>query len=128
MIHGSVVNDTFSLKITPLSPSTALRKAREVADMLIKHHVSKEPVPPVFFLYMDRGSEQRTNFVSVKITMIGLQKFLYLNQVVFARTAPGHSFLNPAVKVNCTLNLGFYDIRRMCSLDAGLGYEKRIHK
>ena len=32
----------FLLKITALSPSTALQNAREVADMLIKHHGSKK--------------------------------------------------------------------------------------
>ena len=39
------------LKITAISPSNALRNAREIADALIKHHGSKEAVPPVLFMY-----------------------------------------------------------------------------
>ena len=52
------------LKITALSPSTALRNAREVADMLIKHHGSKEAVPPVL-IYTQTGVQNIRQILSV---------------------------------------------------------------
>ena len=96
--------------------------------MLIKHHGSKEAVPPVSFLYTDKGLEHRTNFVIVKIAIIALQKFLNLDQIVVARTAPGHSFRNPVEKVNCILNLGLYGIGCMHQQASDAEFEYEISK
>ena len=65
-----------------MSSFTTLRNARLVADMLVKDHGSKEAIPPVLFLYTNEGPEHTTNFVSVTIAMIALQKFLQLDQLV----------------------------------------------
>ena len=56
-------------------------------------------------MYTDGGPENRTTFLSVKIALICLQKFLNLDQALAVRTAPGHSYHNPADKINCVLNL-----------------------
>ena len=115
------------LKIAALEPSTALRNARETADILIEHY-GAENVPPVLFLYTDGGPEHRTNFLSVKIAMIALKKFLNLDLLVAARTAPGHSFRNPAEKINCILNLGLYGIGIMRKASNDVEFEHELCK
>ena len=69
-----------SLKITATDPSSALRNAKEIANVLIEKYGTKENVPPVLILYTDGGPEHRTTFLSVKIAMISLQKYLNLDQ------------------------------------------------
>ena len=63
-------------------PSTALQNATEVANFLIEKFDTKEAVPPVLILYTDGGPEHRTTYLSVKIAMICLQKYLDLDQVL----------------------------------------------
>ena len=91
-------------------PSTALQNATEVANVLIEKFDTKEAVPPVLILYTDGGPEHQTTYISVKIAMICLQKYLDLDQVLAVRTAPGHSYRNSAEKINCLLNIGLYGI------------------
>ena len=79
-------------------------------------------------MYTDGGPEHRTNFLSVKIAIIALQKFLDLNQIIVARTAPGHSFKNPAEKINCILNLGLYGIGCMRQRSSNAEFEFEIAK
>ena len=98
------------LKITAISPSSALKNAREVGDVSIVKYGSVEQIPPALIMYTDGGPEHRTTFLSVKITIIALQKFLNLDHILVARTAPGHSYRNPTEKINCILNLGLYGI------------------
>ena len=93
------------LKITVISPSSALSNAREVVDVLIAKYGSIEQIPPALIMYTDGGLEHRTTFLSIKIAIIALQKFLKLNHILVGRTAPGHSYRNPAEKINCILNL-----------------------
>ena len=45
--------------------------------------------------------------------MICLEKYLDLHQVLALHTAPGHSYQNPAEKINCLLNTGLYGIGSM---------------
>ena len=61
------------LKITAISPSSALRSTREVADVLIAKYGSIEQIPPALIMYSDRGLEHGTTFLSVKIEIIALQ-------------------------------------------------------
>ena len=67
-------------------------------------------VPPILGVYTDGGPEHQSNFLSVQIAYIALQRFLDLDMLIAARTAPGHSFKNPLEKVNCILNLTLYGI------------------
>ena len=52
--------------------------------------------------------------MSVKIAVIALQKSLNSDMIIALRIAPGHSFKNPAERVNFILNLGLYGIGVMC--------------
>ena len=70
----------------------------------------KQNIPPIIILYTDGGPEHRSNFLSVKIALIALQKSLNADMLVAVRTAPRHSFRNPVEKVNCVLNIGLYGI------------------
>ena len=98
------------IKMTATNPSSALRNLTEIAKVLINKYGSKGAVPPILILYMDGGPEHRTTFLSVKIALICIQKFLNLDKVLAVRTAPGNSYCNPAEEINCVLNLGLYSI------------------
>lgn len=50
------------LKITATEPSSALRNASEIANLLIKKFGSKQNIPPVLIIYTDGGPEHRTTF------------------------------------------------------------------
>ena len=80
----------------------------EVEDILNHRYQGKQNIPPIIILYTDSGLEHRSNFLSMKITLIALQKSLNADMLVAVRTAPGHSFRNPVEKVNCVLNIGLY--------------------
>ena len=69
-------------KVCVGDPSTALQNATEVANVLIEKFDTKEAVPPVLILYTDGGPEHQTTYISVKIAMICLQKYLDLDQVL----------------------------------------------
>ena len=99
-----------SINISATDPSTALRNATAVPNVLIEKFNTKEAGPPVLILYTDGGPEHRTTFLSVKIAIICLQKYLDLDQVLAVRTAPGHYYRNPAEKINCLLNISLYGI------------------
>ena len=59
---------------TAISPSSAFRDAREVADVLIAKYGSIEQIPPALIMYTDRGPEHRTTFLCVKTAIIALRK------------------------------------------------------
>ena len=86
------------IKISATDPSTALQNGTEVASALIEKFDTKETVPPVLILYTDSGPDHRTTYLSDKIC---LQKYLDLDQVLAVRIAPGHSYRNPAEKIDC---------------------------
>ena len=115
------------IKMTATDPSSALRNATEIAKVLINKYGSKEAVPPILILYTDSGPEHHTTFLSVKIALICLQKFLNFDQVLAVRTAPGHSYRNPAEKINCILNLGLYGIGSMRKHSTNPEFEQTLH-
>ena len=78
------------LKITATDPSSALRNAVEVEDILTHHYQGKQNIPPIIILYIDGSPEHRSNFLSMKIILIALQKSLNAYLLVAVRTAPGH--------------------------------------
>ena len=116
------------IKISATDPSTALRNATEVANILIEKFDTKEAVRPVLILYTDGGPEHRTTYLSVKIAMICLQKYLDLDQVLAVRTAPGHSYRNPAEKINCLLNIDLYGIGCMRQHSADPFFEQSLSR
>ena len=84
------------VKITATEPSSALRNSVEIKNALIKKYGTKENIPPIVIIYTNGGPEHRTNFLSVKIAVIALQKLLTSDMIIALRTAPEHSFKNPA--------------------------------
>ena len=129
-VDGSWYRGTpyLGVKVTALQSSTALRNAREIAGCLILRYGSKEVFPPVLIVYSDGGPEHRTTFLSVKIAMIALSKFLNLDMLLLARTAPGHSWTNPAEKINCILNLGLYGIGAMRTESSDVEFEASLKR
>ena len=114
------------IKMTVIDPSSALHNATEIAKVWINKYGSKEAVPPILILYTDGGPEHHT-FLSVKIALICLQKFLNLDQVLAVCTAPGHSYCNPGDKINCILNLGLDGIGSMCKHSTDPAFEQTLH-
>ena len=78
------------VKITATEPSSALRNSVEIENALIKKHGTKNNIPPVVIIYTDEGPEHRTNFLSINIAVIALQKSLNSDTIIALRTAPGH--------------------------------------
>ena len=95
--------------------------------MVAKKLYPPPPPSPTFILYTDGGPEHSTTFLSVKITLICLQKFLNLDQVLAVCTAPGHSYRNPAEKINCVVNLGLYGIGCMRKNSVDPEFEQTLH-
>ena len=62
----------------------------------------------------------------VKTAIIALEKFLNLDCILTARTAPGHSHHNAAEKINCRLNLGLYNIGVMKKSSIDLKFEHKL--
>ena len=60
----------------------------------------------MLFLYSDGGPDHRLTYMSVKLSVISLFLYLDLDYLCAARTAPYHSFRNPAERVMSVLNLG----------------------
>ena len=117
------------LKITATEPSTALRNAAELKDVLLTRHSSMEAIPPIIILYTDGGHEHRTTFLSVKIAIILLQKYLNADMVLHVRTEPGHSFTNPPEQINCILSIGLYGIGVMRkSMHSEPEFEKKLEQ
>ena len=87
----------------PLLPS---RHSAEVANILKDSSVDY----PVLFLYTDGGPDHRITYLSVKLTLISLFRYLDLDYLCVCRTAPYHSFRNPAERIMSVLNLGLQSI------------------
>lgn len=64
-----------------------------------------ESVRPILFAYIDGGADNRTTFRSVQLAWILAFMELDVDMIVAARTAPGHSYVNPAERCMSTLNL-----------------------
>ena len=60
---------------------------------------------PVLFAYTDGGGDHRSTYLSVQLSWILLFYALDLDMLVMCRTAPGHSYDNPAERCMSTLNL-----------------------
>ena len=83
------------------APSSPIRHATEVSAVLVSCH---SPVPPILFVYTDRGPVHRITYVFVPISLVAL--FLHHDYICVARTVPCHSWRNPVECVMVLLNLG----------------------
>ena len=90
------------VKDTVLQPSTPARHAAELSALLATGAQTKL----VLFAFTDGGSDHRSTFLSVQLAWILLFLELDLDMIITCRTAPGHSYMNPAECCMSVLNLG----------------------
>ncbi|CAC5408779.1 unnamed protein product [Mytilus coruscus] len=86
--------------------SSPWRHATEMSKMLQE----KENVPTCLLLYSDGGPDHRLTFHAVKLSLIVLFKKLDLDFLVAGRTAPGHSWLNPAERIMSIVNIALQNV------------------
>ena len=100
-LTGSFYNGQLHVlvKDSVLQPSTPLRHATELFNLL------KTSPKPLLFAFTDGGGDHSTTFLSVQLAWILLFLALDLDMLVACRTAPGHSYVNPAERCMSTLNL-----------------------
>ena len=102
------------MKDSVFQPSNPFKHGRELLKMLSQ----KDNRKPVLMLFTDGGPDHRMTYHSVKLSLIVLFRRLNLELLVAGRTAPGHSWVNPAERIMSLLNLAFENAalsRRECS-------------
>lgn len=82
-------------KDSAFEPSSPIRHAAELVSILR----SKSITHPVVFLCSDGVPDHHVTYTSVKLALIALILELNLDYLCAARTAPYHSFRNPAERV-----------------------------
>lgn len=92
---------TVILKDAAFEPSSLIRHSVELVNIL--ENDQQKPIP---FLYSNVGPDHRLTYVNVQIALIALFRYLDLNYLLAARTAPCHSWRNPVERVMPTLNMG----------------------
>jgi hypothetical protein len=80
--------------------SSPFRHAVEIEKFL-----RKSEIKPVLILFSDGGPDHRLTYHSVKLSLIVLFKRLGVDTLIALRTAPGHSWLNPAERIMSILNI-----------------------
>ena len=93
-------------KDTTFEPSSPCSHATEVISILGERAVGY----PVLFLYTECRPGHHLTYVSVKLTLITVFRMLDLDYLCASRTAPHHSFRNPAERVMSVLNLGMQSV------------------
>ena len=88
------------------SPSSALKHSHVVIDILDKTH----QIQPILALFTDGGPDHRPTLLSVHLALIALFLRLNLDMLVAARTAPGHSFVNPVERIMSLFNIALYSV------------------
>ena len=109
-ISGSFYNGqvTVSYKDSVFEGSNPFRHAVEM-----EHILRQNELKPILILYSDGGPDHRLTYHSVKLALIILFKRLGLDTLIAARTAPGHSWLNPAERIMSVLNIGLQNVALM---------------
>ncbi|PKY62399.1 hypothetical protein RhiirA4_488807, partial [Rhizophagus irregularis] len=105
--HGNVF---VSYKDTVFQPSNAIRHATEFFNAIQLHYTF---IPPILCLYTDGGPDHRTTFGSVQISLICLFLRGDFDFLIALRTAPYHSWANPAERIMSIINLGLQGVAIM---------------
>lgn len=104
-VHVSVKDKIFQ-------PSTAMRHATELLSIL-RAYESNDDVnleKPILFLFTNGGPDHRATFDTVKLSLLVLFIQLDLDMLVALRTAPHHSWVNPAEGCMSILNLALQHV------------------
>lgn len=107
---------TLGMKDSVFQSSNPFRHAVELQHILNLKGEQK----PVLMMFTDGGPDHRVTYHAVKLALIVLFKRLGLEMLVAGRTAPGHSWTNPAERIMSLLNLAFQNAalsRNECSSD-----------
>lgn len=83
------------MKDSVFQPSNPFRHGMELLKMLNQ----KDNRKPVLMLFTDGGPDHRVTYHSVKLSLIVLFRRLSLELLVAGRSAPGHSWVNPAERI-----------------------------
>ena len=98
---------TVTMKDSIFQPSTPFRHAAELKAIL---NMGNENPPPFLLMYSDGGPDHRVTYGGVKLSLIVLFKLLDLDILIAARTAPGHSWANPAERIMSLLNIAYQNV------------------
>ena len=90
-------------------PSSALRHATEIKDLLLTHCSDDQP-KPILVVVSDGGPDHRVTFGSVKVVSLALFKSLNLDMLICVRTCPYQSWQNIAERVMSTFNLALQNV------------------
>ncbi len=99
------------MKESVFEPSTPHRHMTELVAVL-KSKVSLAH-KPLLFIYSDGGPDYRLTYLSVQLSLICVFLELDLDFLCAARTAPHHSWRNPAERIMSLINLGLQCVGMM---------------
>lgn len=94
-----------TLKDSIFQSSSPFRHAAELMTIL-----NDTDIKPYLLMYTDGGPDHRTTYAAVKLSLIILFKLLDLDILIAARTAPGHSWANPAERIMSLLNIAYQNV------------------
>lgn len=96
------------------SPSSPLRHGVELIRLLRSSETFSEDAVnlnvPIMCLYTDGGPDHRTTYETVKLSLALIFMHLDLDMLVALRTAPSHSWTNPAERCMSILNLALQHV------------------
>ena len=92
------------LKEGAFEPSSPLRHMTELYGALLKYNLLSQK--STLFLYTDGGPDHRLTYLSIKLSLISLFLKCDFDFLCACRTAPFHSWRNPAERVMSIVNLG----------------------
>ncbi|PKY34602.1 hypothetical protein RhiirB3_499282, partial [Rhizophagus irregularis] len=98
-----------SFKDAVFQPSSALRHSTEFFN-LINHQYHNQPLPSILSLYTDGGPDHRCTFGSVQVALICLFLAGNFDMLIAVRTAPHHSWCNPAERIMSVINYGLQGV------------------
>lgn len=101
-----------SFKDTVFEPSSAIRHTTEFYHA-INTKYPHQTSPPILYLYTNGGPDHRCTFGSVQIALISLFLSGDYDMLIAVRTAPHHSWTNPAERIMSILNLGLQNVSIM---------------
>ena len=102
-----------SYKDATFEPSSAIRHSTEFLTALNIQY-THQIMPPILCLYTDGGPDHRCNYGSVQIALICLFLSGNFDLLIAVRTAPNHSWTNPAERIMSILNLGLQGVALKC--------------
>lgn len=99
------------LKEGVFEPSSPHRQMTELSNEIKSKHLLDEK--SLLFIYSDGGPDHRLTYLSVQLSLISVFLELDLDFLCAARTAPCHSWRNPAERMMSIINLGLQCVGMM---------------